>query len=214
MLEFIIKEPPQDTSDDKNRGHTIPFHSDMIFQYNKKAINAKFFLSAEALEAQQAKSAKERLDAKKNGGDFDQDESSSPQQMIDIFMTPTSSQDDEDDVDDDDQMMFFEEKEETETGTQQKENEVKDSFTADLAKATGEDSQLKLSKVTVNDNDKEEHKVEGKETEQVQVVEESKTESIDTDAASKTESIQIEEEVKDSSDEDTVVQVFSDTAQL
>ena len=54
MLEFIIREPPpiDNNSDDKNRGHAIPFHTDMIFQYNKKAINAKFFLSAEALEAQ------------------------------------------------------------------------------------------------------------------------------------------------------------------
>ena len=43
MLEFIIKEPASDA--DKTRGHAIPFHSDMIFQYNKSVINAKFFLN-------------------------------------------------------------------------------------------------------------------------------------------------------------------------
>ena len=43
MLEFIIKEPAPDA--DKTLGHAIPFHSDMIFQYNKSAINAKFFLN-------------------------------------------------------------------------------------------------------------------------------------------------------------------------
>ena len=41
MLKFIIKEPEGDA--DKARAHTIPFHSDMLFQLNKTAINAKFF---------------------------------------------------------------------------------------------------------------------------------------------------------------------------
>lgn len=49
MLEFITREP-SDSDANQERGHAIPFHSDMIFQYNKKAINAKFFQSAEALE--------------------------------------------------------------------------------------------------------------------------------------------------------------------
>ena len=43
MLQFIMEEPPSNA--DKERGHAIPFHSDMIFQYNKTAINAKFFQS-------------------------------------------------------------------------------------------------------------------------------------------------------------------------
>jgi len=43
MLKFITEEPPSDA--DQDRGHAIPFHSDMIFQYNKTSINAKFFQS-------------------------------------------------------------------------------------------------------------------------------------------------------------------------
>ena len=43
MLDFITKEPAADA--DKERGHAIPFHSDMIFQLNKSVINAKFFLN-------------------------------------------------------------------------------------------------------------------------------------------------------------------------
>ena len=41
MIEFITAEPPQDA--DRDRGHSIPFHSDMILQFNKAVINAKFF---------------------------------------------------------------------------------------------------------------------------------------------------------------------------
>ena len=43
MLEFIIKEPAEGAN--KDLGHSIPFHSDMIFQFNKEHINAKFFKS-------------------------------------------------------------------------------------------------------------------------------------------------------------------------
>ena len=43
MLLFIIEEPLPDA--DHDRGHSIPFHSDMIFQFNKEHINAKFFKS-------------------------------------------------------------------------------------------------------------------------------------------------------------------------
>ena len=65
-------------------------------------------------------------------------------------MTPTSSQDDEDD---EDEMMFFQEKEEEEKNKDSEESEGSQScFIADLAKATGEDSQLKLSKVLDGDD--------------------------------------------------------------
>ena len=41
MLEFITTEPENAAT--QERGKTIPFHSDMIFRYNKKPINAIFF---------------------------------------------------------------------------------------------------------------------------------------------------------------------------
>lgn len=73
MLEFITVEPASDA--EQERGHSIPFHSDMIFQYNKAVINAKFFQS----ETQEALRTNAMSVEKKE----------SPQQMIDIFMTPT-----------------------------------------------------------------------------------------------------------------------------
>ena len=44
MLEFIIKEP-QANEADQVRGHSIPFHSDMVFQFGKEHINGTFFRS-------------------------------------------------------------------------------------------------------------------------------------------------------------------------
>ena len=41
MLEMITQEPSEDA--DRERGHSMPFHSDMIFQLNKTSINARFF---------------------------------------------------------------------------------------------------------------------------------------------------------------------------
>jgi len=43
MLKFITEEPAADAS--KDRGHSVPFFSDMVFSYNKAVINAKFFRS-------------------------------------------------------------------------------------------------------------------------------------------------------------------------
>ena len=43
MLRLITDEPAGDAGQD--RGHSMPFYSDMIFQYNKRAINEKFFCS-------------------------------------------------------------------------------------------------------------------------------------------------------------------------
>ena len=70
MLEFITTEPENDAT--KERGKTIPFHSDMIFRYNKKPINAIFFQD-------------ESQDARGSSAGQTKD---SPQQMIDVFMTP------------------------------------------------------------------------------------------------------------------------------
>ena len=41
MLKYITEMPPEDCS--KDRGYTLPFHSDMIFQFQNKKINDKFF---------------------------------------------------------------------------------------------------------------------------------------------------------------------------
>ena len=46
MLKFITEEPAADAS--KDRGHSVPFFSDMVFSYNKAVINAKFFRSGAA----------------------------------------------------------------------------------------------------------------------------------------------------------------------
>jgi hypothetical protein len=62
MLEFIIKEPPQSDETDQERGHSIPFHSDMVFRLNKQHINAKFFRSE----------AQEQLEASRALGSIDQ----------------------------------------------------------------------------------------------------------------------------------------------
>ena len=78
MIEFITVEPPQDA--DKDRGHSIPFHSDMIFQFNKCVINYKFFnndSSDDEDEVEWPSAAKK----------------SSPHKMIDVFMTPQSEDD-------------------------------------------------------------------------------------------------------------------------
>ena len=80
MLQFITTEPDNDAT--KERGKTIPFHSDMIFRYNKKPINAIFFQD----ESQDARSTA-----------LGQTKSDSPQQMIDVFMTPQSDDDFSDD---------------------------------------------------------------------------------------------------------------------
>ena len=45
MLTFIMEEPDADAG--KDRGHTMPFHSDMIFQMNKTVINDFFFCNDE-----------------------------------------------------------------------------------------------------------------------------------------------------------------------
>ena len=84
MLDFIIKEPQADETD-QDRGHSIPFHSDMVFSFGKAHINGKFFRSE----------AQDRLLASQALGSVDQ-KASNPSQMIDVFMTPQS-----DDTDDD-----------------------------------------------------------------------------------------------------------------
>ena len=60
MIKFITEEPKNDAS--KELGHTIPFHSDMIFQYNKAAINIQFFTVDEDPEnsGKSAKTAEKR----------------------------------------------------------------------------------------------------------------------------------------------------------
>ena len=42
MLSYVTVEPEIDTED---RGHKIPFLSDMLFSYNKRSINDLFFRS-------------------------------------------------------------------------------------------------------------------------------------------------------------------------
>ena len=43
MLKYITELPPEDSN--KKRGHTLPFHCDMIFQFQNKKINDRFFAS-------------------------------------------------------------------------------------------------------------------------------------------------------------------------
>jgi len=74
-MSFITVEPKTDA--DKMRGHAMPFHADMIFQLNKTVINARFFES----ESQELS----------NCTDSDQ-KKTSPQHMIDVFMTPQSDE--------------------------------------------------------------------------------------------------------------------------
>ena len=73
MLSMITEEPASDAS--RDRGHAMPFHTDMIFGFNKACINAKFFQS----ESQDDDRLKTSIEKK-----------TSPQQMIDVFMTPQS----------------------------------------------------------------------------------------------------------------------------
>ena len=73
MLTMIMNEPPDDC--DKDRGHTMPFHTDMIFQMNKSVINARFF-TGEVSEGSNRDNSSEKK--------------SSPHKMIDVFMTPQS----------------------------------------------------------------------------------------------------------------------------
>lgn len=80
MLSFIIEEPDADAGQD--RGHSMPFYSDMIFSFNKGAINSKFFRS----EAQDL--------ALKGEAQGSVEKKTSPQQMIDVFMTPQSEDED------------------------------------------------------------------------------------------------------------------------
>ena len=86
MLHYISVEPVADA--DHNRGHVMPFHSDMIFQYNKSNINAAFFQS----EADSA--AEKDKDGKGGSGGKDSPESTHANQMIDVFMTPQSEDED------------------------------------------------------------------------------------------------------------------------
>ena len=44
MLKYITELPPEDCN--KKRGHTLPFHCDMIFQFQNKKINDRFFASS------------------------------------------------------------------------------------------------------------------------------------------------------------------------
>jgi len=41
MLTFITDEPAADA--DRDRGHAMPFHADMVFQMDKSVINDRFF---------------------------------------------------------------------------------------------------------------------------------------------------------------------------
>jgi len=41
MLSYILEEPGADSGQD--RGHSIPFFSDMVFSFNKAVINDLFF---------------------------------------------------------------------------------------------------------------------------------------------------------------------------
>lgn len=77
MLSYIIEEPGEESSHE--RGHSIPFFSDMAFSYNRISINNLFFRS----EAQDDAANVFQSIGKK----------SSPQQMIDVFMTPQSEDD-------------------------------------------------------------------------------------------------------------------------
>lgn len=81
MLQFITAEATSDA--DQQRGHTIPFHTDQIFQFNKAVINEKFFSSEEEDDG-----------LKINIMSVDQ-RTSSPLQMLDVFLTPMQNSDSE-----------------------------------------------------------------------------------------------------------------------
>ena len=86
MLRYITEMPPEDCS--RDRGYSLPFHSDMVFQFHNKKINAKFF----ALDSETP--VQKEADKNKYGSN----------QMIEVLMTPTSESSDNlcyDEADDD-----------------------------------------------------------------------------------------------------------------
>ena len=44
MLRYITELPPENCN--AIRGHTLPFHCDMIFQFQNKKINERFFTTS------------------------------------------------------------------------------------------------------------------------------------------------------------------------
>ena len=87
MLRYITEVPPEDCS--KERGYSLPFHSDMVFQFQNKKINEKFF-SFDSEPSVQAEADKNKYGSN---------------QMIEVLMTPTSESSDNliyDEADDDD----------------------------------------------------------------------------------------------------------------
>ena len=44
MLRYITETPPENCN--TTRGHAVPFHCDMIFQFHNKKINDRFFTSS------------------------------------------------------------------------------------------------------------------------------------------------------------------------
>ena len=76
MLRYITEMPPEDCS--KERGYALPFHSDMVFQFQNKNINDKFFALDSDLSVQIS------ADKNKYGSN----------QMIEVLMTPTSESSD------------------------------------------------------------------------------------------------------------------------
>ena len=76
MLKYITEMPPKDCS--KERGYAIPFHCDMIFQFQNKKINDKFF------SHDSDKPVLMEIDKKKYMSN----------DMIEVLMTPTSESSD------------------------------------------------------------------------------------------------------------------------
>ena len=90
MLKYITEMPPKDCS--KERGYAIPFHSDMIFQFQNKKINDKFFSHDSERPVQM------EIDKKK----FQSSD------MIEVLMTPTSESSDNliyDEADDEEEQV-------------------------------------------------------------------------------------------------------------
>ena len=91
MLRYITEMPPEDCS--RDRGYSLPFHSDMVFQFHNKKINEKFF-SRDAESSIQMES-----DVKSKYGS---------NQMVEVFMTPTSESSDNliyDEAEDDEEQV-------------------------------------------------------------------------------------------------------------
>ena len=90
MLKYITEMPPEDCS--KDRGYTLPFHSDMIFQFQNKKINDKFF-------AHDSESPVQIEVDKKKFQSCD---------MVEVLMTPTSESSDNliyDEADDEEEQV-------------------------------------------------------------------------------------------------------------